>query len=152
LRDHVRLDTLDGIEIAELLEYILGRLDQMPESELEILNFVEGSPYRYKHLRDDIERLIDRITTAAYSPPPPTPTAALDRQPDRGVNNQRPPMPGELCTCGRSATVVFQNERWGEVGWCGLNDAGRSGPCPFCHAASHDGQRCASYRLRPDTP
>jgi hypothetical protein len=35
---------------------------------------------------------------------------------------QRPAESGELCTCGRKATVVFQTEAHGEVGWCGLAD------------------------------
>lgn len=31
--------------------------------------------------------------------------------------------PGELCTCGRPAVVVFTTER-GEAGWCGIEDGG----------------------------
>ena len=67
---------------------------------------------------------------------------------------QRPAEPGELCTCGRQARVVYITEKWGEVGHCGLSDGGRGGPkpCPFCgHPAgpkAHPETRCPNYRLR----
>jgi hypothetical protein len=62
---------------------------------------------------------------------------------------QRPAEAGELCICGRKATVVFQTEAHGEVGWCGLADRGRRGRCTFCSApAGHrDGAVCPSYSL-----
>jgi hypothetical protein len=67
---------------------------------------------------------------------------------------ERPAELGELCTCGRQARIVYTTERWGEVGGCGIDDAGLGGPrpCPFCGdpdgAAGHDG-RCPDYRVRP---
>ncbi len=61
----------------------------------------------------------------------------------------RPAQPGEACTCGRPAVVVFLTQRWGEIGWCGVSDGGRNGACNFCDA-THDGERCPQYRLRPD--
>jgi hypothetical protein len=63
---------------------------------------------------------------------------------------ERPAEPREVCTCGRPAAVVFISDEWGEVGYCGIADGGRPGPCAFCGApASHDGQRCGAYTLRP---
>lgn len=65
--------------------------------------------------------------------------------------DQRPARPGERCTCGRRARVVFLTEKWGPTGWCGLSDGGRRGPCSFCGArGGHDGGRCPAYRLRAD--
>jgi hypothetical protein len=56
---------------------------------------------------------------------------------------------GELCTCGRQAVVVFRSDVFGETGWCGINDGGRSyGPCPFCGGPRHTDGRCPDYRLR----
>jgi hypothetical protein len=64
----------------------------------------------------------------------------------------RPAMPGERCTCGRPAVVVFTTERFGVVGACRINDGGRGGPwpCIFCRGdESHErGDRCPAYRLR----
>jgi hypothetical protein len=63
---------------------------------------------------------------------------------------QRPGESGERCTCGRKATVVFQTESRGEVGWCGLADGGRRGRCAFCGAPGHpDGVTCPSYSPAP---
>lgn len=64
---------------------------------------------------------------------------------------ERPARPGERCTCGRLARVVFLTEDWGAVGWCGRSDGGRRGACVFCGAGDgHDGLRCPAYRLRPE--
>lgn len=68
---------------------------------------------------------------------------------------------GELCTCGRQAVVVFTNENFGDVGYCGIDGAqGRPVlPCPWCgsttaHTASWgDPDKCPDYQLRaPTTP
>ena len=37
---------------------------------------------------------------------------------------QRPARPGERCTCGRPAVIVYITERFGEVGYCGIPDGG----------------------------
>jgi hypothetical protein len=64
--------------------------------------------------------------------------------------SQRPAEPGEVCTCGRPARVVFLGGRYGDTGWCGLPDGGdRSGPCPLCGQPRHQG-RCPQYQLKPD--
>lgn len=33
--------------------------------------------------------------------------------------NERPARPGETCTCGKPATIVFMTEQWGETPYCG---------------------------------
>ena len=64
---------------------------------------------------------------------------------------ERPARPGERCTCGRQARVVFLTEQCGPTGWCGLSDGGRRGACWFRGArGGHDGRRCPAYRLRPE--
>jgi len=60
---------------------------------------------------------------------------------------ERPAESGELCTCGRQASVVFIGGRFGNTGWCGLSDGGAKGPCRFCGGAGHTG-RCPRYQLR----
>ena len=68
---------------------------------------------------------------------------------------QRPAEPGERCTCGRQAIVVYLGSVLGPTGYCGIADGGdRSGPCPFCSGPRHtEGEgRCPDYRLRPDQP
>ena len=46
----------------------------------------------------------------------------------------RPARPGELCTCGRPATTVYDGGRFGPTGHCGLSDGGApvDGVCTFC--------------------
>ncbi len=64
--------------------------------------------------------------------------------------------PGEFCTCGRSAIVVYLTPKWGAVGFCGLEGVRPVTPCPFCgtpepHLSSYDDpEKCPSYRVRPD--
>jgi hypothetical protein len=68
---------------------------------------------------------------------------------------QRPAAPGELCTCGRQAIVVYLGSRFGPTGYCGIPDGGdRTGPCPFCGGPRHaePSGRCPAYRLRLDRP
>jgi hypothetical protein len=68
------------------------------------------------------------------------------------VNNltERPAEPGELCTCGRQAIVVYLGGAFGPTGDCGIRDGGdRTGPCPFCGGPRHP-DRCPDYRLRLD--
>lgn len=79
---------------------------------------------------------------------------ARKRLATRGASGatERPAEPGELCTCGRPATLVYLGGALGPTGYCGRSDGGdKAGPCPFCGAARHEG-RCASYRLRLDDP
>jgi hypothetical protein len=61
--------------------------------------------------------------------------------------------PGERCTCGRQAIVVYLGSRFGPTGYCGVADGGdQAGPCPFCGGPRHPGGRCPDYRLRLDQP
>jgi hypothetical protein len=63
---------------------------------------------------------------------------------------ERPAEPGERCTCGRQAIVVYLAGAFGPTGWCGRSDGGdRAGPCPFCGGPRHP-DRCPDYRLRLD--
>lgn len=69
---------------------------------------------------------------------------------------ERPARPGERCTCGRPAAVVFVTDRVGDLGACLIDDAGRGGPwpCIFCVGREHHqrGERCPAYRLGPEDP
>jgi hypothetical protein len=63
---------------------------------------------------------------------------------------ERPAEPGERCTCGRQAIVVFLGGAFGPTGYCGIGDGGdHNGPCPFCGGARHQ-DRCPDYQLRLD--
>ncbi len=64
------------------------------------------------------------------------------------MTTQRPARPGDLCTCGRPATVVFLTEQWEPTGWCGISDGGVNQSCVFCDGPAHDGERCPRYQLR----
>jgi hypothetical protein len=68
---------------------------------------------------------------------------------------ERPAAPGELCTCGRQAIVVYLASEFGPTGYCGIPDGGEgTGPCPFCGGPRHREpySRCLAYRLRLDQP
>jgi hypothetical protein len=68
---------------------------------------------------------------------------------------ERPAAPGELCTCGRQAIVVYLGSVFGPTGYCGIPDGGdHTGPCPFCGGPRHTEPygRCPDYRLRLDQP
>jgi hypothetical protein len=59
--------------------------------------------------------------------------------------------PGELCTCGRQAIVVYLGSEFGPTGDCGIRDGGaKTGTCPFCGGPQHGEPegRCPQYRLR----
>ena len=64
---------------------------------------------------------------------------------------ERGAAPGERCTCGRQARIVFIRDDGTETGWCGRSDGGdQSGPCPFCGGVRHG--RCPQYQLRAVSP
>jgi hypothetical protein len=64
---------------------------------------------------------------------------------------ERPAEPGERCTCGRQAIVIYLGGAFGPTGDCGIRDGGdRTGLCPFCggpRRREFEG-RCPHYRLR----
>ena len=65
-----------------------------------------------------------------------------------GGLGQRPAEPGEVCTCGRPAVIVYVGGAFGETGYCGRQRrTARS--CPWCPDGPHDGARCPAYRVRP---
>jgi hypothetical protein len=67
--------------------------------------------------------------------------------------SERPAAPGERCTCGRQAVVVYLGSVFGPTGYCGIADGGdQAGPCPFCGGPRHPEGRCPAYRLRLDRP
>ncbi len=67
------------------------------------------------------------------------------------MTGQRPAEPGEVCTCGRPAVLVFTGGAYGDTGYCDLPDGGgNAGPCPFCGGDRHAG-RCPDYQLQPET-
>jgi hypothetical protein len=75
---------------------------------------------------------------------------ATPQEPER---SERPAEPGDRCTCGRQAIVVYLGSVFGPTGYCGIPDGGdTTGPCPFCGGPRHQDGRCPDYRLRPDHP
>ena len=80
---------------------------------------------------------------------------ATPQEPRRSEPCERPAEPGELCTCGRQAIVVYLGTVFGSTGYCGIADGGdQAGPCPFCGGPRHVAPygRCPDYRLRLDQP
>lgn len=72
--------------------------------------------------------------------------------------NERAARTGELCTCGRQASVVYVHDDGRKTGYCGRADGGKqTGPCPFCGAPERhrtawgDPEKCPDYRLTPAT-
>jgi len=64
------------------------------------------------------------------------------------TTTERPAEPGEVCSCGRQATVVYLIDLFGAVGWCGLGGVAPIVPCPWCGAGPHL-IRCPEYNVRP---
>lgn len=44
------------------------------------------------------------------------------------MTGERAARPGEFCTCGRPAEVVYQTDAYGEVPYCGIPDGGSPAP------------------------
>ncbi len=64
----VTVGELDTVELAEILEYCLERLDVLSVHSLAAFLFTECSPYGLDDLRADITRLIGRLNTARLTP------------------------------------------------------------------------------------
>jgi hypothetical protein len=60
----VILDALDAVELTEILEYLLERLDVLADLDLATLMFNECNPYGIDDLRADVVRLIHRLNTS----------------------------------------------------------------------------------------
>jgi hypothetical protein len=79
--------------------------------------------------------------------------AKVARMRELEAPTERPAQPGERCTCGRQAVVVYLGSVFGPTGYCGIADGGdQAGPCPFCGGPRHPEGRCPDYRLRLDQP
>lgn len=64
----VTLDAVEAVELAELLEYFMERLDILVEHDLAANFFSPGSPYGIEDLRADLARLIERLQTGQLTP------------------------------------------------------------------------------------
>jgi hypothetical protein len=166
---------IDG-EIRALLQAVRLRLDtQMAVDRFRVSRALQAV------LADDatpetVEWAVDylQLDSAPHRPPPgriPLPEAAdvpqvVREQVERSSAYQGQPNftrqvsqterraePGELCTCGRQAIVVYLGCAFRPTGDCGIRDGGdQTGLCPFCGGPRHgelEG-RCPRYRLRLD--
>jgi hypothetical protein len=92
----------------------------------------------------------------------PAPLGALVWQSSRMTDSTtRQAVPGDLCTCGRPAVVVYSSAEFGDVGYCGIEGSqGRPVlPCPWCGSTEPHTQpwgdpgKCPAYQLRaPGSP
>ena len=64
----VTIDALDAVELAEILEYFLERVDVLGHHSPAALLFAECSPYGLDDLRADITRLVNRLNAARLTP------------------------------------------------------------------------------------
>jgi hypothetical protein len=64
LHDHIVIETTDAIEIAEILEYLMARLNILAEHRLASVLFADCSPYGLVDLRADVQRLINNLLTS----------------------------------------------------------------------------------------
>lgn len=69
IHDHIILASLDAIEIAEIVEYFMERLDVLADSDLATLLFNQCSPYGLDDLRADVTRLVNRLCTSPHANP-----------------------------------------------------------------------------------
>jgi hypothetical protein len=65
---NVMLDAVDAIELADILEYFVERLDVLADHDLANLLFANCSTYRLDDLRADAARLINRLHTSPLTP------------------------------------------------------------------------------------
>ena len=63
----ITLDALDAVELTEILEYFLERLDILTDHDLAALPFNPSSPYDIDDLRADVVRLIHRLNTSPFA-------------------------------------------------------------------------------------
>jgi len=64
---NIILDAVDAIELAEILEYFMERLDILANHDLAKFLFADCSPYDLDDLRADVARLIHRLETSPTS-------------------------------------------------------------------------------------
>lgn len=96
------------------------------------------------------------ITCPDYRLVPPASIAAGVEASDvvrYGGSTERPAEPGELCTCGRPAVIVFCRVDDGhETGYCGVSNVTPVSPCPFCGADEPHEGKCPDYQTTPTGP
>jgi hypothetical protein len=97
----VTLDAVDAVDLAEILEFFMQRIDVLAEHDLAGFFFSECSPYGIDDLRADVVRLIHRLYTSPYAParfaPGDGPTPSADVvvvEVDRGSASTRGRSPG----------------------------------------------------------
>jgi len=64
---NIILDAVDAIELAEILEYLMERLDILANHDLAKFLFAHCSPYGLDDPRADVARLIHRLDTSPTS-------------------------------------------------------------------------------------
>jgi hypothetical protein len=64
----VTIDTLDAIELAEILDYLLDHVALLAEHNTSSRLFADCSPYGLDDLQADITQLIDRLNTSLIDP------------------------------------------------------------------------------------
>jgi hypothetical protein len=64
----VTLDAVDAVELAEILEFCMQRLDILAEHDLAASFFSQCDPYCLDDLREDVARLTHRLYTSPYAP------------------------------------------------------------------------------------
>jgi hypothetical protein len=66
--NHIILDTVDAMELIEILEFFMERLDVLAEHDLAKLFFAECCPYGLEDLRADLTRLINNLNLSPLAP------------------------------------------------------------------------------------
>ena len=66
--NHIILDTVDAMELIEILEFFIERLDVLAEHDFAKLFFAQCSPYGLKDLRADVTRLINNLNLSPLAP------------------------------------------------------------------------------------
>ena len=66
--NHIILDAVDAMELIEILQYFMERLDLLAEDDLAELLFAECSPYGLEDLRADVTRLISSLNLSPLTP------------------------------------------------------------------------------------
>ena len=66
--NHIVLDAVDAMELIEILEFFMERLDVLAEQDFAKLFFAECRPYGLEDLRADVTRLINSLNLSPLSP------------------------------------------------------------------------------------
>ena len=66
--NNIILDTVDAMELIEILEFFMERLDVLAEHDFAKLFFAECRPYGLEDLRADVTRLINSLNLSPMTP------------------------------------------------------------------------------------